>query len=828
MNEPASTNAPTPLPPERLRRRTDPARLGFETTAELPELAHIVGQDRAVEAIGLGLGIAREGFNIFALGPPGVGKHETVERLVRQQAAQQGTPSDWCYVNHFEDPHRPRALRLPSGHAVAFRADVEKLVEELRGSIPAAFESEDYRGRKKLLESQLEERGERAFADVEKAARERGIALVRTPVGVALAPLRDGEVMEAEEFQKLPDGEQERLRGEMAQLQKQLQEALALLPAAAREHKEALKKLNAEVARFATRTLVEERRARYRELPEVLEYLDALERDVVDSVEAFLQTPGGSPDPLAALLARRTGDGRFFRRYGVNVMVDHRETRGAPVVYEDHPTVGNLIGRVEHLPEQGSLVTDFNLIRAGALHRANGGYLILDARKLLSQPFAWDELKRALRSRQLRVESLQQTLSYIATVTLEPKPIPLDLKLVLIGERILYYLLSAYDPDFPDLFKTAADFEDAVDRDTDGEHQYGRIVGAMARREKLRPFRNTAVARLVEEGARHAADGEKLTARLELIRDLMIEADHLAGGRGAETVEAKDVKAAYEAQLRRAGRLRERALEQFRRGLILVDTDKTAVGQVNGLSVLPFGPGTFGRPSRITARVRLGTGQLVDIEREVALGGPIHSKGVLILSGFLGQRYSAERPLSLAASLVFEQSYGGVEGDSASCAELLALLSALAEVALRQDLAVTGSVNQQGQVQAVGGVNDKIEGFFDVCRDRGLSGTQGVLLPAANVQDLMLREEVVEAARAGRFHVYPIASVDEAIRLLSGLEPGERGADGSFPEGSFNARVEARLASFAEKARSFRATPKNNAGEADKARPATPAPEKAP
>jgi lon-related putative ATP-dependent protease len=792
-----------PLTPEQLYRRCDPSRLEFVTSAELPDVNEPVGQARAVEAVRFGIGIRRYGYNIFALGPSGMGKHRLVRQFLESRAPQETTPSDWCYVHNFRDPQRPRALCLPAGRGRAFRKDMERLVEELRVSIPAAFESDDYRARRKLIESQFGKRTEQRFGEIEKRARERGIAFLRTPVGVGLAPLRaDGEVIEPAELERLPANERERLGAAMAELQEQVQEALAELPRSARQQRQALRVLKREVTAFAVGHLIDELRATYAGLPEVLAHLEAVKEDVVASADDFKAELPDEPDPLAALLPTRRARGAF-RRYQVNVLVDHAATHGAPVVYEDHPTHANLIGRIEHLSEFGSLTTDFLLVRAGALHRANGGYLLLDARKLLMHPMAWDELKRALRSQQVRIESLAQALGLLATASVEPEPVPLDVKVVLIGERLLYYLLADLDPDFRELFKVAADFEETLARDAEGEALYHRLLATVARREGLRPLEREAVARMVEHGSRLASDADKLSVHLESLTDLLQQADHVAGQAGRETVSSDDVEQAIDAQVRRMSRVSDRMLEEVRRGTILIDTRGAKTGQVNGLSVMQLGGCSFGRPSRITARVRLGTGRVLDIEREVRLGGPIHSKGVLILSGFLGERYAAERPLSLHASLVFEQSYSGVEGDSASCAELCALLSAIGETPVRQSLAVTGSVNQQGQVQAVGGVTEKVEGFFDVCRGAGLTGEEGVLIPAANVRHLMLRRDVVEAVERGLFRVFPVETVDEALELLTGLPAGTRDATGEFPEGSLNRRVEARIVGFAEKVPAF-------------------------
>jgi lon-related putative ATP-dependent protease len=790
-----------PLPPSSLCRRSDPASFSFGTTADLPDVPGIIGQERAEEAVRFAIGIRRYGYNLFALGTSGMGKHGFVRAFLERRAASEKAPSDWCYVHDFGDPRRPRALRLPPGRAALLREDLRRLVEELRAAIPAAFESEDYRTRKKLLEEQLSTQSEKTFSSLEERARARGVAIVKTPAGVGMAPVRDGEVIEPEEFQKLPAREQERFKAEMAAVQQELQDALGALPGEARRHRDEMRRLDRLVTASATSHLIDEVRARWADVPAVLEYLADVEKDVVDNAEDFLPAPEGA-SAVKALLGGR-GEKRPTRRYQVNVLVTRSAESGAPLVYEDHPTLANLVGRVEYVAELGNLVTDFTLIQAGSLHRANGGYLIVDARKLLLQPLAWDELKRALRSKVIRIESVGQALNLTTTASLEPEQIPLEVKVVLLGERYLYYVLSQLDPEFPELFKVAADFEEEIERTPEGEQLYARLLGTFARREGLRALDRGAVARAVEHASRRSADAERLQVHAETAADLLREADHLAGEAGATVVGAEHVQAALDAQVRRASRVRERIQEDIRRGTFLLDTRGETVGQVNGLSVLQLGGYAFGRPNRITARVRLGSGSVVDIEKEVALGGPIHSKGVLILSGFLGQRFASERPLSLAASLVFEQSYSGVEGDSASCAELVALLSALAEVPVRQGRAITGSVNQHGQVQPIGGVNEKIEGFFDVCRAAGLTDDQGVLIPAANVKHLMLRADVVEAAEKGLFHVWPVETVDEAVELLTGVPAGEKDASGRYPEGTVNRRVDDRLATFAERARSF-------------------------
>jgi lon-related putative ATP-dependent protease len=791
-----------PLSVRKLCRECKPSQFKFKTTDDLEDLTDVIGQDRAVEAIQFGIGIQREGYNLFALGPSGTGKRTTICQFLDLKSAAEPTPPDWIYVNDFEKPHKPRAIKLPPGQGVVLRDDMEELLEELQTAIPAVFESEDYRTRKQEVEEEFKERQEQAFADVQEKAQERNVSLIRTPVGLAFAPMRNGEVVSPEDFQKLTEEERRHVEGEIGGLQEELQEAIFQVRQWEREAREKMKALDREVAMFAVGHFIDDLRQKYAELPEIVDYLNAVQEDVIDNVDEFRKTEE-SPQIMGIPLPPSLAGAPLFRRYQVNVIIDHSESDGAPVIFEEHPTYNNLIGRVEHMAQMGALLTDFNLIKPGALHRANGGYLIVDARQLLLQPYAWDGLKRVLRSRELRIESLGQALSLVSTVSLTPDPIPLDVKVILIGERLLYYLLYQYDPDFGELFKVEADFNQEMERSSEGNQLYARLIATLARRNELRPFDRGAVAQIITRSARVAGDAEKVSVHLLSVSDLLREADYWAGEVGHRVVRAGDVKRAIEAQIYRSDRVRERVQERIQRGTILIDTQGERVGQVNGLSVLMLGNFAFGQPSRITARVGLGGGKVVDIEREVELGGPIHSKGVLILSSFLSSRYAPKHPLSLSASLVFEQSYGGVEGDSASMAELCVLLSALAEVPIKQSLAITGSVNQHGEAQPIGGVNEKIEGFFDVCQSRGLTGEQGVIIPTSNVQHLMLRHDVVDAVKAGQFQIYAIETVDQAVELLTGVPAGRRVRTGNFTEGSVNQRVEARLIDLAETQRDF-------------------------
>jgi lon-related putative ATP-dependent protease len=797
------------LAPEDLYQRCDISKFKFKTTAELEDLSEFVGQDRALEAVQFGVGIRRQGFNLFLLGPAGMGKYAVVHDFLVKRAAKEPTPDDWCYVNDFDSPETPVVLRVPPGRGVKLREDVRNLIENLKSAIPSAFETESYTARKQVIEQEVKEKQEKLFEALQEVARQKAIAVIRTPTGFVLAPVRNNEVLTPEEFDKLPESEHDKIQDSIVELQEKLHAALQQLPKFEQEGREKLRELNSEVAIFAVGHLIEELRKKYADLSQVVNFLSETQKDIIENVNEFIAQP---ESPLAALIGApspiASKDTARFRRYQVNVLVDHSENRGAPVIYEDHPTYQNLIGQVEYMAHLGAISTDFNLIRSGALHRANGGYLILDAYKLLMQPYAWEALKRSLRAAQIRIESLGQMLSLVSTVSLEPEPIPLDVKVVLVGERTLYYLLGFYDSEFNELFKVAADFEEQMDRSADSDVLYAKLIGTIARREKLLPFDRAAVGRVVEHSARLAGDSQKVLTHRRTLADLLREADYWAREAAQAAVRAEDVQRAIDAQIRRADRMRKRYQEEVLKGTLLIDTQGESVGQVNGLSVVELANFSFGHPTRITARVRMGKGEVVDIEREVELSGPIHSKGVLILSGFLGARYAPDHPLSLSASLVFEQSYGAVEGDSASLAELFALLSALSGLPLKQSLAVTGSVNQHGQVQAIGGVNEKIEGFFDLCKARKLDG-QGVLIPASNVRHLMLRQDVVDAVRVGTFGIYPVETIDQGMEILTGVQAGERDASGKFPEGSVNYRVEAKLIDLAQKMLAARAKAEN-------------------
>ncbi len=791
---------PAPLAPEQLFTACDPAALDFATSDTLPELDAADLHARAVEAIRLGLDIAGAGYNLFVLGETGSGRHAIVSRLLEAERHDGPPPADWCYVWNFDEASHPRLLRLPCGRGPAFRDDMQRFVEELIPAIAAVFESDEYRNRIEALQDEAKQREETALRQLGDEAQKLGIALLRTPHGFAFLPMKGADsTLSQEEFEKLPEDRQHELGEHIKTLRERMHRLMGEFPRWRRELQNRIRDAGRDALGATVTHMIDELRPHYADLPELGAHLDNVLKDIIAGGESLHATPRSEDDGDTL-----TYSGSItVQRYLVNLLVGNPADGTRPVVYEDHPTLQNLVGRIDHLVHMGTLVSNFTLIRAGALHRANGGFLVLDAVKLLSQPFAWEGLKRALTSGRLRIESLSELIGVTGSVQLEPEPMALELKVILIGERLIYYLLCQYDPEFGALFRINADMESEVVRSADNSAAYARLIAALARRAGLPPLSSPAMARLIEHAARLAGDAERLSTQTQPIYDRLREAAHFAVSAGAASIEREHVEAALDAHRRRHERIRLHYQQEILRGHWLVDTAGSHIGQVNGLAVVPLGDDSFAHPVRITATVRVGEGEVIDIEREVKLGGPIHSKGVLILSAFMAARFGWTMPLSLKASLVFEQSYGGVEGDSASLAELAALLSALARVPLHQALAVTGSVNQFGVVQPVGGINDKIEGFFDICAARGLDGGQGVIIPRANVCHLMLRQDVVDAVRAGSFSIWAVADVDEALELLTGLRAGTPDADRAPPAGSVNALAAKGLKKLAELRRAF-------------------------
>jgi len=788
-----------PVAPQALYSPCDPAGLDFETSDQQPPPDRIFGQVRAVDAVHLAVDIDRPGYNLFVLGEPGSGRHEDVRALLTEKARQLPAPADYCYVNNFTEAQAPRVLTLPAGRGAELRRDMQRLIEELEPAISAAFDSDDFRSHAEAIQKELKEREATALSELGDESKQQGVALVRTPQGFAFAPLAGEEPMTPDVFSALPDAEKERLGALITGFGERLQKLLHQFPRWRREMQGRLRQLGRDTMSLAIGHLIDELKERYAGLDNVLAFLDEVLADIVEYGETLREQHGDSEG------FELTGDGISTQRYQVNLLVGHGETTSAPIIVEDNPTFPNLLGRVDHLAHMGTLVTNFTMIKAGALHRANGGFLMLDADKVLRQPLAWDALKRTLKAGRIHIDSLERTLGFTAALPLAPEPITLSCKVVLFGEPLLYYLLKEYDPEFSELFRVAAEFETDVERSDDNVRCYARRIGDLCRRDGLRPLRRAAVARVVEQSARIVGDAQRLSTNLRQIVSLLHEADHLAGCAGRATVEADDIEAALTAQVRRQDRLREKYQQAILQNTLLITSSGGHVGQINGLAVIELGEFRFAHPVRITATVRVGEGDVIDIERETEMGGPIHSKGVMILSSFLATRYASQVPLSLSASLVFEQSYGPVEGDSASLAELCALLSALSGAPIDQSLAITGSVNQFGLVQAIGGVNEKIEGFFDICRLRGLTGRQGVLIPEANLKHLMLRRDVVAAVEAGQFRIHAVSTVEEAIELLTGIAAGDPDDEGIVPEGSINYLVATRLAEMSQARQSFAA-----------------------
>lgn len=776
------------LAADELVTRCDPATL---EDAAAPEAAGpaglIVGQPRAVAAVELGVAMTQPGYHLFVMGPAGSGRRALVRHVIGARVSADGVHrSDWVYVNNFAQPHKPIALELQAGRGAALRDDMQALVRDLRTMIRTMFESEEYATEAQRIDLEFKERAEQAFIEVGNEAQRRGLAVVRTPAGFTVTPQKEGEVMPPQVFESLPEAERAELQKAMAEVQDRLMRVLRASMRLRKEHADRMRELNRSMTRIAAEHAVEETRARYADLARVAGYLDAVCADVVEHADDFraAHEDDANAEPRVDLTS-----------YEVNLLLDAAADDGAPIVEADLPSVQNLVGRVDHVARFGMLVTDFRLVKGGLLHRANGGYLLVDAVKLLTQPYAWAALKRALQRAEIRIESVADLVGIISTVQLEPEPIPLNLKVVLVGSREVCALLQAYDEEFDPLFRVVADLGDDMPRAPVTTRELARTLVAQLREHGRLVPTPQALACTIDHGSRLAEDSTRITAQVRRLLDVLHEADHLARAATHGQIEADDVRAAIAARRERTARAIERRHDAVKRGILMIATAGERVGQVNALSVAEIGGESFGMVLRITATTRLGHGEVIDVQRETQLAGPLHAKGVMILASFLAARYSRRQPHALLGSLVFEQTYGLVEGDSASLGELAALLSSIADLPLRQGWALTGSVNQFGDVQAVGGVNEKVEGFFDVCAARGLDGRQGVILPQSNVAHLMLRDDIVAAVTAGRFALHAVATVDDAMELLTGLPAGdpERPRDDTV-----NGRIARRLRAYAQ------------------------------
>jgi len=785
---------------DEVRKACGPGELAIESTHDMSPLEGIIGQKRAVEALRFGLDMPSDGFNVYVAGKPGTGKTTAVKAFLEERAKNQPVANDWCYVNNFKDAYRPKAIGLPAGRGRELQKDVKDFLEDAKRDIRGAFESEGYRERREKAQSSLEQARQALFKKMEERAREAGFTLQLTPMGIAYVPMKEGKPLDQKEFAALGAEEKEDMEKRQRDLQEELGGAFKEMRSLAKKAQAKARQTDREVALYALGHLMEDLIAKYEDIEEVKNYLNEMREDILENIDLFRASPEADQREMPRAPWMKDLP---YRKYEVNVVVDNSGLEGAPVVIEENPTYSDLFGRIEKEAQMGALHTDFTLIRSGSIHKANGGYLVVPIQEILRNIMVWDSLKRGVRNRCICIEELGERLGLIGTRGLQPEPIPLCIKVVLIGNPMFYHMLYTLDEDFSELFKVKADFDTQMDRTEENVRDYIAFVCTICKKEGLRSLEAEAAAKVVEYGSREADDQHKLSTHFGMVADLIREADFWAGRDKAEQVGAAHVQKAIEQKVYRSNLVQERIRELITRGTLLIDTTAEKVGQVNGLAVAKVGDYAFGKPNRITASIGMGRGGIVDIEREAKLGGRLHTKGVLILSGYLVSRYAVDKPLSLSARLVFEQSYEGVDGDSASSTELYALLSGLSGAPIKQGIAVTGSVNQQGEVQAIGGVNQKVEGFFEVCKAEGLTGEQGVMIPQSNVKNLMLKEEIVEAVKGGSFHIWPVSTIDEGIEVLTGVPAGARDEKGAFPEGTIHYMVDRRLHELAEKIKNF-------------------------
>ncbi len=788
------------LAPDELTNRCDPGIFPFRTTDEIHELEEVIGQTRALRAIDFGLGMENHGYNIYVLGETGTGRTSTLKSILEKKARNEPVPDDWCYVYNFSDADRPRALNLPPGRGCGLKQDMDELVEALKRDIPRVFESKDYEKHRDEIIEEQQEKTKGIFLKLEQLAKERGLVLKKTAAGLVVVPGKDGKPMSQEEYDALPRETRHAMEQEMKLLQDKLSDAIREARNIEKETKEKINALDREAVQYVVNPLVGELLDKYREFKGVVEYLEDAREDILNNIDDF-RPKEEIALPLPGLKLPRPEPG--FERYKVNVFVNNSSTEGAPVVFESNPTYYNLFGRIEYRVQYGVATTDFTMIKAGSIQRANGGYLVVNALDVLRNIFVYDAIKRMIKDGEVRIEDVWEQYRLVSTTTLKPEPIPVDIKVILIGEPFIYYLLYNRDSEYRKLFKVKADFDNVMPRNEENIHRYAQFVAKNCRSQNLLPFDAAGVARVVEYGSRFAGDKNKLTARFYAIQNLIVEASYWAKVEKSPTVGAEHVDKAYREMVYRNSKIEEKLREYIKEDTLMVTTTGTVVGQVNGIAVIDLGDYAFGKPSRITAKTYMGDSGVVNIEREVKMSGRIHNKALLILSSFLGERFAQDFPITLSASVCFEQLYEEIEGDSATCTEVYALLSSISGVPLKQGIAVTGSMNQRGEVQPVGGVNEKIEGFFDVCREKGLTGEQGVIIPRRNVKNLMLKKEVIDAVREGKFHIYPIDMVDEGLEILTSMPAGEKDENGIYPEGTVNRLVQDRLRKLARGYKEF-------------------------
>ncbi len=788
------------LPFERLTSTCCPELMGGSDSSQIGTLKTIIGQERAVRALKFGLGIKEKGFNIYVSGRPGTGRTTAIERFLEEAAAKEPAPFDWCYVNNFRDPYHPHVLKLPAGNALKFQGDMEKLVSLAARDIRSAFESEDYATRREEVVKAIQQQKTQLLENLNQQAHQLNFAIQASPAGLLTIPMHHGKPITEEEFLALKPVDKESITKTQQVLETTIEAVLRQVKGLDKSANEALQKLDREVALYAVKHLIADILEKYQGIEAIQAYLEQVQTDILENVQDL--KPEAEEQPALQLPFLRSKPDPL-KKYTVNVLVDNTEHPGAPVVIERNPTYNNLFGKIEQEAHFGALTTDYTLIRPGSLHKANGGYLVLPIEEVITSPLSWDSLKHALQNKEIVIEDASDKLGVISTKSLKPEPIPLDLKVVLVGRPDVYQLLLAYDEHFSELFKVKADFDTQMERTEEHISDYAAFISKVCEEEHLKHLDAGAMARIVEHGSRLAEDQEKLSTHFGEIADVIREASYYASTESSPFITVTHIRQAIDERFYRAALISERIKEMILRDEIKIDVDGKKCGQVNGLSVIQMGDIEFGQPNRITVSIGLGREGLMDIEREAKLGGPIHTKGVMILSGYLADQFAQDKPLSLSARLVFEQSYSGVEGDSASSTELYAILSALSGLPIQQGIAVTGSVNQKGEIQAIGGVNEKIEGYFAICKAKGLTGRQGVIIPESNVCNLMLKEEVVEAVRDSTFHIWPVKSINEGIEILTGVPAGERQGELGFEEDTVNGLVDKRLRELAEKLANF-------------------------
>jgi lon-related putative ATP-dependent protease len=787
---------PKKLSPEELYKCCDPQIMDFETTAEVKPLEGTIGQDRAMKALDFGLSLESVGYNIYALGESGTGKMSSIRSLLKELSQKEPIPSDWCYVYNFKEPDSPQAIMLEPGSAAKFSRDMDEMVKVLKADIPKVFESKEYERQKSVIMEDFQAKQKALFGALEEEAKGRGFSIRKTISGLLIVPVKKtGEPLSEDEFEALEEGQRSKVEEMGKALQEKLDDVVRSIRKLEKEVKDHLSKLERDAALSAVGHLIDELKGKYGQYEKITAYLDDVREDILSHLEDF-KNPEEQPSALPFMRAPKAEP--TFARYEVNVLVNNKDMKGAPCIFESNPTYYNMFGRIEHKFQYGAALTDFTMIKPGSLHRANGGYIVINALDLLRNIFVYDALKRSIRNREVKIEDVWEQYRLVTTTTLKPDAIPLDIKVILIGNTYLYYLLYNLDEEYRELFKVKADFDTRMDREDETMKKYASFIAAKAQEESLLPFDRTGVARVIEHGSRLAGHQDKLTARFSEITDLIREAHYWAKKAGSGSVKVEHVEQALDEKIFRSSRIEDLLRELTAEGTLIVETSGETVGQINGLAVLSLGDYTFGKPSRITARTYTGKAGVVNIERETKMSGKIHEKAILIITNYLGSKYATRKPISLSASITFEQLYEMVEGDSATCAELYALLSSISGVPLKQNIAVTGSMDQNGEVQPIGGVNEKIEGFFDLCRLRGLDGSHGVIIPKRNLRHLMIKRDVSDAVKDGKFSIYAIERMEEGMEILTGMPAGQLQPDGNYPEGTINSLVAKRLEEISE------------------------------